>query len=396
MVSGAGKPNKAQEKAAGIVGATLAAGWVFDAAVHLLDWISRSQTIAALDPYVHYLVTPWALLTQFIAAVGLLFYATRLEHFREADEVPLIILAYTEPPKPKKHWLWLKVGIGSAAASLAVALSLGWWLHSRRPHRDDLNTTTADSGHANHPAESTNSPIPAKKPTNLPPDKTERQASLPKAAPAGAAHPGVPPPSTQPPQQTPQQGVIPIPPKPAQPDLSLPIACPPQGTLASGWNVQIDQQRARSGSQPIVFSYVYNWDVLSSLQPVLRNKLTPSAGEAEPLTAAQLREATGLTDEIRSKLPTPRSISTAEGPLPTQIVLGNLVRFFLKEPDSIKYGYATQTVGGDALSGESKEIQVSSLGASQRQAISDLDDLSKSQADTACKEALHNLAAKHQ
>src|ERR1035441_3612944 len=118
-----GKPNKTTEAAAGVVGVAFVATWMFDAGLRIIDWISRGQTMMALDPYIHYLVAPWAILIQFLGAVALLFYATRLEHFREVDEAPRIILAYTTPEKPKKHHLWVKLSVGSAILSVVVAVT---------------------------------------------------------------------------------------------------------------------------------------------------------------------------------------------------------------------------------------------------------------------------------
>lgn len=119
------KPIKRVEQVAGIGGATLAAPWVFTGVLHLLDWISRAQTVVAVAPYLGTLMTPPAFLTEFVGAVGLLFYATRLEHFREADEAPRIILAWQDPPKIKRHWIWLKAALTVVAVAFLVATITG-------------------------------------------------------------------------------------------------------------------------------------------------------------------------------------------------------------------------------------------------------------------------------
>jgi hypothetical protein len=162
MANGTGKPNKPLERTTGIGAVVLTPLWIFIIAIHVIDWISRGQTMMALDPYIHYLVTPWAEIGEFILAVGLLFYATRLEHFREADEAPRIILAYTEPVKLKRHWFWLKWGIGSAILSLIVAISLVFWLHHTHRNVQVAVTQSKDSSASSSVPASIQQPRPRK------------------------------------------------------------------------------------------------------------------------------------------------------------------------------------------------------------------------------------------
>jgi hypothetical protein len=91
---------KQKETAYGIGGSLFAGPWVFIGVCHLIDWISRAQVVMAITPYLGPLTNPLAFLVELIGAVGLLFYATRLEHAREARDVPLIIRPWAEPEKP--------------------------------------------------------------------------------------------------------------------------------------------------------------------------------------------------------------------------------------------------------------------------------------------------------
>ena len=82
----------------------------------------------AVGPYLGVLMTPLAFLIELFGAVGLLFYATRLEQNREREDAPRIITPYTIPTKPKWHWFWLKLAGVVAAVVVTGAISLGAWL----------------------------------------------------------------------------------------------------------------------------------------------------------------------------------------------------------------------------------------------------------------------------
>jgi hypothetical protein len=124
------RPNNT-ENISGIGGSILAGPWVFLGVWHLVDWIGRAQTAMAITPYLGIFASPIAFLLEFIGAVGLLFYATRLEHAREADAVPLIIKPYADPKKPKRHWFWLKIASCIAAVSVIAGVGTGAWLKAR-------------------------------------------------------------------------------------------------------------------------------------------------------------------------------------------------------------------------------------------------------------------------
>lgn len=128
MSSSVKKPNRGIERTAGIGGAILAAPWVVQGVLRIVDAISRAQTVMTVVPYLGMLTHPLAFAGEFLGAIGLLFYATRLEHYREAQEVPLIIRPWTEPERPKRHWFWLKLAIFSGSLSLVTALLIFGWL----------------------------------------------------------------------------------------------------------------------------------------------------------------------------------------------------------------------------------------------------------------------------
>lgn len=140
------QPNKARERAAGIGGAVLAAPWVFQGVLHLVDWIGRAQTAMTITPYLGIIASPPAFLIEMIGAIGLLFYATRLEHSREAAETPRIIRPWSEPEVPKRHWFWIKLAIASATLSILAGLAPFWWLrYTKEPTSSAVGKQPGDS-----------------------------------------------------------------------------------------------------------------------------------------------------------------------------------------------------------------------------------------------------------
>lgn len=117
-------PNRKIEQTTGIAGGVAVVLWMFNAGVRIIDWISRGQTMMTLDPYLHYVVTPAALVLELLGMALLLFYATRLEHVRELDEAPRVVLAYEEPQQPKRHWFWIRIGSSLALVSALGALTV--------------------------------------------------------------------------------------------------------------------------------------------------------------------------------------------------------------------------------------------------------------------------------
>jgi len=116
------KPNRKLERLVGTGGAVFAGPWVFFGVCRLIDWVGRAQTTVAITPHLGILATPQAFVLELIGAVGLLYYATTLEHSREAVDAPRVILAYSSgPEEPKRHWFWLKVAISVCAISCVAA-----------------------------------------------------------------------------------------------------------------------------------------------------------------------------------------------------------------------------------------------------------------------------------
>jgi hypothetical protein len=128
-----GKSTKNIERAAGISGAVLAAPWVFQGVLRIVDWISRAQTAMAIIPYLGIFASPAAFVIELAGVTCLLFYATRLEHYREAEETPRIIRAWSEPDRPKRHWFWLKGALASGSLSVLAAIFVFVLLHNRIP-----------------------------------------------------------------------------------------------------------------------------------------------------------------------------------------------------------------------------------------------------------------------
>lgn len=116
------RPRSFWERIFGIVGGVATVAWIFQVCLRVIDAISRVQTLMAVEPYVHYLLTWWAQLIELGAAVTFIVLATRIEHSRETEDAPRIILLETrEPTPPKRDWLWMKVaGAGILFAALAA------------------------------------------------------------------------------------------------------------------------------------------------------------------------------------------------------------------------------------------------------------------------------------
>ena len=103
----------------------------------------------------------------------LLIYATRLERFREMDETPRLILAYTDPPKPKKGRMWIKLTV-----SMVVLSGIAAWT-AFRLHRNPRPSVIATS----HPR--TENPAPSSAPSMPEPraPRSDEQQKKTKAAP---------------------------------------------------------------------------------------------------------------------------------------------------------------------------------------------------------------------
>ena len=116
---------------------------------------------------------------EFLGAIGLLFYATRLEHYREAHETPLIIRAWAEPEKPKRHWFWIKLAIASASFSVIAAIAVFAW--TGYAHRNSHSVTAeVKAPTATKPAAPVN-PIPkhTSSPARVLPPHTEKTTEKP-------------------------------------------------------------------------------------------------------------------------------------------------------------------------------------------------------------------------
>lgn len=400
-----GTPNKTKEKAAGVFAAFFTASWIFDAIVHLLDWMSRGETVLELHPYVRYLVAPWAILVQLAGAVWLLIYATRLEQFRETDEAPRVILAYTEPEEPKRHWLWLKLGASAAALSAILTLSMFlWWHHSHRANMAAIHPTPSslslppphyslslpESKDAKGRIDSTRKSHRAAPTTSRTATATSnRAASTISESPNSAT---VPPPiaqhaTPQPPNTTSLQNPT------GAPAMDSTVSCPPPGTISRGWGIYY-QDSSPSNSRHPYFSFMvpgaFN-DSDNPIHPFLRGMVGTAPKE---LSGTQLNEATRLFAELHARAPHAESIKTADGEIQAELVDNAVSRSFKQNSDSLQFQYAITTSGGIQISSGSQKVPIVALSPAGRQAVADFDLLSNSMADGACKDALHRLAAK--
>jgi hypothetical protein len=169
-----GKANKNQERAAGIGGVVLVAPWVFLGVLRIIDLISRAQTAMSIVPYLGVFADPIAFMIEFIGVAGLLFYATRLEHVREAEDTPRIIRAWSDPEQPKRHWFWIKLAIGVASVTVVVAVGLSMWFRFHKAH--SVGTSTSSPVNAGPSAASTSqttNPVPSKAATNTDKGRTK-------------------------------------------------------------------------------------------------------------------------------------------------------------------------------------------------------------------------------
>ena len=89
-------------------------------------------------PHLGILTHPLAFLVELCGAIGLVIFATRLEHERETDETPRIIRPYSEPERPKRHWFWLKIAFGAVTCSALVAIGLGLWVRHTQSKQSEV------------------------------------------------------------------------------------------------------------------------------------------------------------------------------------------------------------------------------------------------------------------
>lgn len=201
------RPRSLREKTFGIVGGVATVAWIFPVCLRVIDVISRVQTLMALEPYVRYLVTWWAQLIELGAAVTFIVLATRIEHSRETEDAPRIILLETrEPIPPKRDWLWMKVaGAGTLFAALAAGGVFLVVKHSRQPSERASGSAVQSQS---VPVKSITA-APTRNPTNASEVKTH-SASPPKKS--------VVPPAVQA-KSIPQPAVIPVPDNPVHPKV---------------------------------------------------------------------------------------------------------------------------------------------------------------------------------
>ncbi len=135
-------------------------------------------------------MTPPAFLFEFLGAVGLLFYATRLEHDREIEETPRIIRPWSEPERPKRHWLWIKIALVSGSISLVGAISVFLLLrHGEPPASNAINHPELPSV---TPTATVSTPSDSNKQVQSPKRTASRESTAqPKAA--SVANPSPPP-----------------------------------------------------------------------------------------------------------------------------------------------------------------------------------------------------------
>jgi hypothetical protein len=180
------------ERLAGIVALFCAAPWTFKGVLMILDWISRVQTVVAVEPHLWIFGTPLGFAVEFLVLISSLFYATRLEHSREIDETPRVILAYSNPAQPKNRRIWIKLTGGMILLSAFAALLVFLYQSNRRVKAAIVrplapmpvvpkSPSTPPSSIPKHP------PDKEEKPAGSAPSKGERQARKPLDPPVSPA-----------------------------------------------------------------------------------------------------------------------------------------------------------------------------------------------------------------
>ncbi|WP_158941600.1 hypothetical protein [Granulicella sp. S190] len=216
------------------------------------------------------------------------------------------------------------------------------------------------------------------------PNKAKRQEAVDKLA---SSFPGAVNPKTSARTQskaslpnTPAQNVQPTTqPTPApttatgtKPDL--PIACPPEGTLAYGWVAT-----PTGPNEGINFTYLPK-----PLNPTL------DIERWVKLPANQQQQAQDLYAELLTHLEKPKSLDTSAGAIATENVIKSISVLFSND-GFLSVGYEVHTHSGTSVTAKSSDIPVSSLSKSGRLAIADFRSFTNSAADNACNEALHKL-----
>jgi hypothetical protein len=106
------------------VGSAFVFPWVFRKTCEVIDWISRGQTVMALDSnFVTSVITSRTalVLSPFIAAY-FLYRATKLELAREKDDAPRILLPWRQPEPINRKLIWIKRTIAVAVLAVVSAV----------------------------------------------------------------------------------------------------------------------------------------------------------------------------------------------------------------------------------------------------------------------------------
>jgi len=350
-----------------------------------------------LNPYVHYLVSPWALLAEMSCVACLLFYATRLEQIRAADEAPRIIRPYTIPEKPKKHIFWIKTALCSAGTATILAVVVVAVVH----HNSKVQLSKVEPGDNSkkrdiNPEPAKNNPqksLPRKRPSSPPVNTAPTKGGGAKASgqpitsalsanPVGTSHITSPTPTVS------------APPSITLPAPDAPISCP--GNLAANWGLSV-QPMFDSHYPPLIQFHASVVGTIE-LKPILQQMMGPQ-GQNISLTSDQSKDVSRLIAEIQSRLSSPKTIKTVNDagaavvvPV-TQTIMGIAPNF---QHDSLTVSYASKTPSGvevddNGIMGSTMTIPIGRLPESIQHIVTDLDALAKARVNTSCGEALRRI-----
>ena len=382
MMEARERPKNARERAFGLGGVV---GSVVTVVTCGLDWISRGQTVISIYPLLHYLRNPGVYIVELVATAFALHYATRLEKDREIDETPRIIRPFTEPAKPKRHRRWLKRSAWSMGTTLLI-LSIFFLLTHH--HLQRLG------GSAN--ASSKSDPIPVASEAVVNRGKTQElnitsspssSKNLPPMRTIAKMTAADPPPSVESAiVQTNNQPLV-TRPESVQAGVEVPIGCPPAGKVSTGWDMSLKPPSVDfDDAIPTGLG-------MESDRPVPIDRILWGHFEPQPLllSPSQVKQAIALFDELRPRLPKPKTLTTTDGARTAIQVERYINRDFYKAGDFVVLSYSNEIPGGASLGGDSPQFRISSLSTGSRSLITDLDKLAKTHGDATCKNALHKL-----
>jgi hypothetical protein len=378
-------PRSTGEKLAGAVAGIFTFSGVFVLVLRIIDSISRVQTLATLEPYIHYLLTWWGQLIELGTAVFLVVCATRIEQAREKADAPRIILPYSRQPDPiERHRLWIKLAAGCIIVAFLCAGSTALILsrHSTKNHDGEVSVTS-NLVRTTPAVPPENTPAPGKPKSQKHADKKARSSTHTTALPTGQVV-----------SIAEKEGAAPTP----QTSTNQPLHCPPKGTIFPDWFFALGHDSDRSN-----FNYLISLEISwsgknpfegSGIDPGIVSSYLPKA-EATPLSGQDLQDGRDLISRIISRISAQQPIRTSEGDLPVVRDIRLVGRSVQADKIHVDVRvYSKAGTGGIPIGSQRLDIDVKQLPPQEQKTISKFDVQASAKADQWCQAALQRISGK--